>query len=331
MAPLQSGLFKDDAALQAAADRNPAHIVEGASGFHVAKIQAALLLLDEDAEILFKEFVAGFYGSSTADAVLAYKTRREIINRDYQQTADNIVGIRTTAAMDKELLDNKVASILCDPGERQRIQLLLNANRPNANKMISTMLKSIPECREVFELDIIDPARSLQLRRRNRFTLDGLKRFFSVDRDNQSQFLPDILKHYEKYNNKLSRLASDQFPAEFLRFLKDFRDALSIPKDQKKIKGKQFVQGMPGAFSSKSPRGMFFLPGYRVFDKTLPAAVGGLFPSALAGIQVHEMGHFYFDFVDGDPRGKPTRECLTITQSHDLTARQAAFEQTLAS
>ena len=44
------------------------------------------------------------YGPSTAAAVLAFKTRRNIINRAYQTKADNIVGRMTIAALDAEML-----------------------------------------------------------------------------------------------------------------------------------------------------------------------------------------------------------------------------------
>jgi hypothetical protein len=38
------------------------------------------------------------YGKQTADAVLAYKKKRGIINRGYQASADNIVGKMTMAS-----------------------------------------------------------------------------------------------------------------------------------------------------------------------------------------------------------------------------------------
>jgi hypothetical protein len=47
------------------------------------------------------------YGPSTAAAVLAYKRKRKIINRAYQQSEDNIVGRMTIAALDKDMLDRQ--------------------------------------------------------------------------------------------------------------------------------------------------------------------------------------------------------------------------------
>jgi hypothetical protein len=100
---LQSQLFRGDPQLEAAAVSDPAHIMPGASGPHVQKIQAALLLLD-GAPIAEDELLRTFYGSSTADAVLNYKRKRNIINRSYQTQADNIVGKMTMANLDGEML-----------------------------------------------------------------------------------------------------------------------------------------------------------------------------------------------------------------------------------
>jgi peptidoglycan hydrolase-like protein with peptidoglycan-binding domain len=96
---LQSALLRGDAKLEAAAQFDPAHIVQGATGEHVRKIQLALIQLDGaaiDAD--------GKYGPATAAAVLAYKRKRNIINRTYQKEADNIVGKMTIAALDREMV-----------------------------------------------------------------------------------------------------------------------------------------------------------------------------------------------------------------------------------
>jgi hypothetical protein len=96
---LRSRLFSGDGKLEAAAISNPAHIVPGAAGQHVGKIQQALRLLDGDA-IDPAELAAERYGPSTAKAVLSYKTRYGIINRAYQTQPDNIVGIMTMSSLD---------------------------------------------------------------------------------------------------------------------------------------------------------------------------------------------------------------------------------------
>jgi peptidoglycan hydrolase-like protein with peptidoglycan-binding domain len=120
---LKSKLFSGDAKLEAASQSHPAHIVPGAVGDHVARIQQALARLDS-AAIDVMERETKRYGSSTANAVLAYKKKRNIINPSYQTQADNIVGIMTVAAMDNELLAQEitttitVTTIKCDLGKQ---------------------------------------------------------------------------------------------------------------------------------------------------------------------------------------------------------------------
>jgi hypothetical protein len=96
---LLSTLFCGDARLELAAINDPAHIMQGMSGEYVEKIQLALIQLDGA-----KLIPDGKYTASTADAVLAFKKKRRIINTVYQSTADNIVGRMTIATLDKELL-----------------------------------------------------------------------------------------------------------------------------------------------------------------------------------------------------------------------------------
>jgi len=100
---LQSRLFNGDAQLEAAARSHPAHVVPGAVGRHVSKIQQALIDLD-GAHIDVKELQGRRYGADTAKAVLAYKTKRNVVNRSYQAQADSIVGIMTMASLDDEML-----------------------------------------------------------------------------------------------------------------------------------------------------------------------------------------------------------------------------------
>jgi hypothetical protein len=98
MAVLTSDLFKGDTKLEAAATRDPAHIARGARGDHVSKIQTALNRVD-DAGI----GIDGSYGSETANAVLRFKRKRDIVARPRQQQADDIVGVRTITALDAEM------------------------------------------------------------------------------------------------------------------------------------------------------------------------------------------------------------------------------------
>lgn len=100
---LKSQRFAGDQKLEAAATADQAHIVRGASGAHVTKIQSALIELD-GAAISGREIELALYGSSTASTVLAFKTKRRIVNRTYQTQADDIVGKMTIIALDLEML-----------------------------------------------------------------------------------------------------------------------------------------------------------------------------------------------------------------------------------
>jgi peptidoglycan hydrolase-like protein with peptidoglycan-binding domain len=113
---LKSQLFRGDAKLEAAAVSNPAHIVPGARGDHVRKIQLALKRLGNAGLDL-----DGSYGQGTANAVLAFKQKRGIINRSYQTEADNIVGTMTMVALDAEMAasegsDEGVPFVSLSPG-----------------------------------------------------------------------------------------------------------------------------------------------------------------------------------------------------------------------
>ncbi len=95
--------FKGDPRLEACLVSNPAHVRLGDSGVYVAKIQRALIQLDQltIAEIELRQ---RFYGPSTAAAVLKYKQKRHIINFSYETVEDDIVGKMTIKSMDDELL-----------------------------------------------------------------------------------------------------------------------------------------------------------------------------------------------------------------------------------
>jgi hypothetical protein len=109
--PLQSKLFRGDRALEACLVNDSAHITEGAAGEHVGKIQTALFAID-DLAVSPDELRTSTYGNSTVKAVLAFKTKRRIINSSYERQVDNIVGKMTIAALDKEMV--------CKAGEPRR-------------------------------------------------------------------------------------------------------------------------------------------------------------------------------------------------------------------
>lgn len=99
---LSSRLFKGDARLEAARVDDHAHLTRGAQGDHVAKVQMALVAID-GLRIDRIELARQRYGRSTAAAVLAYKTRRRIINHAYQDAPDDIVGRMTVTRLDSDL------------------------------------------------------------------------------------------------------------------------------------------------------------------------------------------------------------------------------------
>jgi hypothetical protein len=119
---LRSKLFHGDPRLEAAAVSDPAHVLPGASGPHVGKIQLALILLDA-AVIADSELDSLTYGDSTARAVLAYKRKRNIVNRSYQTQADNIVGKMTMASLDGEMVKK-------EPLASEPTRIFVNYPRP---------------------------------------------------------------------------------------------------------------------------------------------------------------------------------------------------------
>jgi hypothetical protein len=110
---LQSQLFHGDSKLEACLLQDSAHVTKSAVGDHVAKIQFALGVLG-DLRIAENEVSAQTYGPSTATAVLAFKTQRNIVNRSYQTMADDIVGKMTIAALDREMFDEENQASPCE-------------------------------------------------------------------------------------------------------------------------------------------------------------------------------------------------------------------------
>lgn len=103
MANLVSDLFRGDPRLEKCLLEDKAHVLKGDRGQFVALIQYAVLVLEPGASINGQELVQEVYGPDTAKAVLAYKTRRKIINTSYQKTADAIVGKMTIRSLDTEM------------------------------------------------------------------------------------------------------------------------------------------------------------------------------------------------------------------------------------
>jgi hypothetical protein len=101
--PLTSKLFRDDPALQKCLVSDPSHVTPGSQGDHVTKIQAALVTLG--AGVIAPDEIEGqLYGPTTAWTVRAFKGPPRNILGPGQTTPDNIVGKKTIAALDHEVV-----------------------------------------------------------------------------------------------------------------------------------------------------------------------------------------------------------------------------------
>jgi hypothetical protein len=101
---LRSKLLSPNARLRNCEVSDPAHVKLGDQGDFVDLIQRALALID-NVVIASTDTSSSLYGDSTAAAVLAYKTKRNIVNRSYENQADNIVGKMTVQSLDAEMLN----------------------------------------------------------------------------------------------------------------------------------------------------------------------------------------------------------------------------------
>jgi hypothetical protein len=92
---------------QSSADRlelcavdDPSHVIPGSAGDHVKRIQIALNQLSNVFLV-----IDGAYGPKTAAAAVAFKEAQvPPLRRPGQSIADNIVGIRTIIALDKQMV-----------------------------------------------------------------------------------------------------------------------------------------------------------------------------------------------------------------------------------
>jgi hypothetical protein len=150
---LRSITFKDDAALQKCLLHDSAHVVPGSVGPHVARIQSALLLLDQ-ARINPAELYSKHYGPTTTAAVLAYKRKRKIINFSYQSQADNIVGKMTIARMDEDILAverGPATRAVCPSGGRASGAPRAVASQPAAIGDSQARVRFNRQCRLIFQ------------------------------------------------------------------------------------------------------------------------------------------------------------------------------------
>jgi len=105
--------------LQDCLEDDASHVLLGDSGDYVGLIQEALVKLGEGV-IAAKELSEMHYGTSTARSVKQYKTKRQIINRRYQQLPDDIVGRITIERLDRDMveLEKKRFSQLISPSRK---------------------------------------------------------------------------------------------------------------------------------------------------------------------------------------------------------------------
>lgn len=149
---LQSKLFRGDSKLEAAAQVASAHILQGARGDHVAKIQQALIELDAA-----KIGSDGIYGPATAAAVLAYKRKRNIINTSYQTQADDIVGIMTMARLDSEMLAKESKPTPPGPTPPPSPTPSLNLNFSLTDPSINVTVEGGVQTAPITSISVIDP------------------------------------------------------------------------------------------------------------------------------------------------------------------------------
>lgn len=101
--PLTSKLFRDNQELQNCLVSDAHHVLPGAQGEHVGKIQQALITLG--AGVINPDEISDMnYGTTTARTVLTFKGPPRNILGPGQTTPDNILGKRTIAALDQELV-----------------------------------------------------------------------------------------------------------------------------------------------------------------------------------------------------------------------------------
>ena len=100
--PLKSYIFAKDPVFEKCLADHAAHIVPGSRGQHVRKIQGAIEAID-GTPFDENEWSTMTYGPVTAKSVLDYKIARDIINRNYQQSADNVVGKMTIERLDEDM------------------------------------------------------------------------------------------------------------------------------------------------------------------------------------------------------------------------------------
>jgi hypothetical protein len=145
------------------------------------------------------------YGPSTANAVLAYKQKRNIINRSYQTKADNIVGIMTMASLDSEMLKREQPKPTCTlypcgcygpPSKTTAVNMMLVSATPPSDAEIMQQAFRDSQFTVGVAVPILDglivgiTAKNLTPQDKRAF--DAVVRWLKVDRNNPAAAVPWI-------------------------------------------------------------------------------------------------------------------------------------------
>src|SRR5262249_53781497 len=158
-----------------------------------------------------------------------------------------IVGKMTIERLDNDLLGRKHTSDpYSDPGEKARIQALINRERPAVTRIVG---KSIALLRQLLQaITSEDPGTLVEFEANNILVMDALRRFCGMGLRPDAALIEELIGQYEAFASKLPSLASDQKPIDFPGMLTRFPSNLEPAPD-----GPTF----PPAITDR-PDGMFF-------------------------------------------------------------------------
>jgi len=298
--PLHSKLFHGDPKLEACLIHDSAHVTQGAIGKHVAKIQFALATLD-NLGIAQPDLSTETYGASTADAVLAYKTKRQIINRSYQTRPDSIVGKMTIAALDKEMFSREHQPSLCERclmnrqgGEIEPAVLTTGAGHASLNFALPAVqagqlqvgqpvtpsalaLTSVPLALFWTNLGAISEIETLKV----------LKFVSDLEKDPKLAF-PSV---FDAIN---THFHLDRDPTHLRRNLRRLRQVFGLIRTVLNQAPKFFRSGpnLPKSIFADAPMGGFQFPGTPSNHITFRQGFLNCGPNCRAAMIVHECAHF---------------------------------------
>lgn len=312
---LEHPLLKEIPRLQGCLLNDRDQVQFGDSGDFVFAIQMALMTIDH-AEIEPTELQAQSFRGSTRAGVLAYKRARKIVTVDEERRIDATVGKMTIERLDDDLLGRKhPTNPLTDPDEPSRIGAVLTRERPAVPRIIDRSIAILEQLRDAIRLANEEPGKLLQFEAANPLVMDALRRFCGMGVRPDAGLVGELLEQYQAFRAKAPNLARDQKPIDFTDFVKNFPANINPSPN-----GPNF----PPAISN-SGKAMFFTPRYRDLDASAQPLFQGMIPPVLELIQLHEMGHFYFGFDDGDPRGRPFFVSRRFAQTYEFFSRQAVF------